>query len=455
MPTLPKPTCERPHAHTRRPSPTLARFRRDSAGSVVPVFAFLVSAMVLSIGGAVDIGRWLQARSVTKAAIDAAVLAATRQLQIDIDAPGAALAVAQSYYRANTDKRFKILDDTITFSVGEDGKGVSARGAAYIATTFLALAKIDRLPLLDVSGAEYASATMSQGNANRSKLEVSVMLDVTTSMSGNKLADLQAAAKDLVNILVRDGRDGTRVALAPFSDAVRPGNVLTDVRGQRPSTSRFQDNEGRWKTYKLSPCVSERDGNGAYTDIAPVGNDKVGPVYTRDGSCNPGAEIVPLTANRAKLVDTIDDLRASGWTAGHIGTAWTWYLLSPNWSGIWPSASTPASYADKSVKKVAVLMTDGEYNLQYDAAGIATRENGHGAMNGLSDAQSRQVCDNMKAAGIEVFTVGFALREDKAIETMRRCASSSANTYLADNGDQLRDAFRDIALTLSPIHLTR
>jgi Flp pilus assembly protein TadG len=419
------------------------------------MFAFLVSAMVLSIGGAVDIGRWLQARSVTKAAIDAAVLAATRQLQIDIDAPGAALAVAQSYYRANTDKRFKILDDTITFSVGEDGKGVSARGAAYIATTFLALAKIDRLPLLDVSGAEYASATMSQGNANRSKLEVSVMLDVTTSMSGPKLADLQAAAKDLVNILVRDGRDGTRVALAPFSDAVRPGNVLTEVRGQRPSTSRFQDNEGRWKTYKLSPCVSERDGNGAYTDIAPVGNDKVGPVYTRDGSCNPGAEIVPLTADRSELLGTIDGLSAGGYTAGHLGTAWAWYLLSPRWSAVLPGASAPGSYGDKKVKKVAVLMTDGEYNTQYDADGISTRDSGKSAVNGASESQSRQVCDRMKAEGIEVYTIGFALTERNAVETLAHCASSASQAYLARNGDELRQAFRDIALTLTPIHLTQ
>lgn len=431
------------------------RFAADRSGMVAPLFGFLFLTMVLSIGGAVDMGRWLNARAQTKAAVDAAVLAATRKLQIDINDPGAAIATAQRFYAVNTAGRIPVSDNSITFQVSADGQSVAASGTAWVATPFLALARVDRLPIIDTSGAEYAAATMSQGHTSRSKLEVSVMLDVTGSMSGSKISDLKAAAKDLVDILVRDGDDKTRVALAPFSDAVRPGALLSSVRASGPSSKSARDAGGRWRTYYRTACVAERSGSTAYTDHAPVAGDGLQPVYTRDGNCNPDARIVPLTSTRSTLTSTIDGLTAQGYTAGHLGTAWAWYLLSPEWSSVLPQASTPASYGDPEVKKVAVLMTDGEYNTQYDSNGIATRESGASPVNGGSNVQARQVCDSMKAAGVTVYTIGFALDQSSAIQTLAHCASSSTHAYIARNGDELRQAFRDIALTLAPIHLTR
>lgn len=433
------------------------QFLTDAGGSVTIIFAMLFLVMLLAVGGAIDVGRWLQAKTQTQAAVDSAVLAATRRLQIEPDNTASAIAAAKGYFQANLGQHIKLINESVSFSVVPGGKGVRANGAAFVATPFLSLVSVDKLPVLNLSGTGYSAALFQQGADSRVKLEISMMLDVTGSMSGQKITDLKAAAKDLVDILVRDGQSGSpvRVGLAPFSEAVRPGVFLNDVRGLGPATSRFLDNNGRWQVYKLSDCVSERDGNAAYTDAAPVGNDKLGPVYTRDGSCQPSSEIVPLTSDRSRLASAIDNLRAGGYTAGHLGTAWAWYILSPNWNSVWPAASQPASYGDGSVKKIAILMTDGEYNLQYDAAGIATRENGNGAMNGLSDAQARQVCDNMKATTIEVYTIGFALKEAKAIETLKRCASTQQNFYLTEDGQQLRDAFRDIALKLSPIYLSQ
>ena len=52
-------------------------------------------------------------------------------------------------------------------------------------------------------------------------------------------------------------------------------------------------------------------------------------------TCEPGATIVPLTSDRDKLKDAIDEFKASGTTAGQLGTAFAWYLLSPNWSDVW------------------------------------------------------------------------------------------------------------------------
>ena len=55
---------------------TLIKFANDRSGAVAIIFAFTVFIMLGIVGGAVDYGRWLTAKSKQQAAIDAAVLAA-------------------------------------------------------------------------------------------------------------------------------------------------------------------------------------------------------------------------------------------------------------------------------------------------------------------------------------------------------------------------------------------
>jgi hypothetical protein len=68
----------------------------------------------------------------------------------------------------------------------------------------------------------------------------------------------------------------------------------------------------------------------------------------------------------------------------------------------------------------------------------------------------------MKAAGIKVYTVGFQLGGSQlAIDTLRNCASTapddpqgtSSYFFNAASGDELKAAFRQIALQLSTLRL--
>ncbi len=118
--------------------------------------------------------------------------------------------------------------------------------------------------------------------------------------------------------------------------------------------------------------------------------------YTGDNNdaCTLSAddEVLPLTSDKTTLTNKIKNLDIAGSTAGQIGTAWAWYLLSPNWKALWPSSAALA-YSPGKLQKIAVLMTDGEYNLQYDAKGIITGETGAGsAANGdLDHAGARRM----------------------------------------------------------------
>ena len=101
------------------------------------------------------------------------------------------------------------------------------------------------------------------------------------------------------------------------------------------------------------------------------------------------------------MLDKIDKLSVAGGTAGHLGTAWAWYTLAPNWESLWSSASQPKAYGTADLRKIAILMTDGEYNTEYDTNGVKTGLPDAGTqVNGNSATQAKALCTAMKAKGI-------------------------------------------------------
>jgi hypothetical protein len=178
---------------------------------------------------------------------------------------------------------------------------------------------------------------------------------------------------------------------------------------------------------------------------------------TRTSAC-PAAAVVPLTADADRLKTEIGEFAASGGTAGHIGIQWGWYVLSRNWGGVMKASEQPAASDPKKVAKIAILMTDGEFNLSYFDAGSVGQ-----VYNDAGKVQTRQaaseLCSAMRDQGIEIFTIGFDLNEKNAKATLRDCASKDTpktrHFYEAANGAELAQAFRNIALNVESLYLTR
>ena len=76
-------------------------FGGEEKGTVAMIFGLATVGLMIMVGGAVDFGRWLDARSQTRAAVDAAVLAGARTLQVNSLDTAVALKTARAYYRAN------------------------------------------------------------------------------------------------------------------------------------------------------------------------------------------------------------------------------------------------------------------------------------------------------------------------------------------------------------------
>ena len=423
-----------------------ASFRRDQSGSVAIIFALTAIVVCAMVGGAIDYGRAVHARYQIQDAIDSAVLAGARVWQVENDLARAE-DKARAHYQENKPEQ---MESTVTqFTPDVVNRRLSMAATGRVPTPFLSIIGLQSYQV----GAD-ARAQLSSGGSAEQPVEVAMMLDVTQRMTGRPLQALQDAATEFVEILLAGGSEWTRIALAPYAEGVRPGvPYFNSVVGIVPPQTKFEDINGNKKTYLQTACTAERVGNQAFTAAAPIGNDKLIAIYTNNGQCTPGVAnpVTPLTSIKTVLTAAIAALRTGGLNGGHLGVGWTWYLLSPDWGSVWPIVSRPSAYA--SVRKVAILMTSGEWEVAYDASGVATRDSGRNPNNGASDTYSRQLCDNMKAAGIVVFSVGFALKERRAIENMKNCASDPSKFYNAEDGVALNLSYQDIALQIGKLKL--
>ena len=220
-------------------------------------------------------------------------------------------------------------------------------------------------------------------------------------------------------------------------------------------------NRGR-TTSEVSTCATERIGDAAYTDAGPTAAF-VGRHY---GANCPQQPIIPLSTDRTALKAAITNLDDGGSTAGQIGLAWGWYMISPEWGGLWPEASVPAAYDTRQLLKVVILMTDGAFNSPY-CKGVTASDAGSGAptgsnrincpaTNGDPFAQAEKLCKNMKDKKVVVYTVGFNVGSDaKVKKLMSDCATSPEYAYMPSGGQQLKVAFRAIAQDINSLRISK
>ena len=508
--------------------PKLRSWRTDDSGNVAILFGLLAIPLFGVMGLAVDMGRSYHVGVHTQGALDSAALAAGRVAQVEkTNMIDKASKAAGAYY--DQAKPTDVVKTSIVFSPNSQNTEFTVTAMSWVRTPFLSILKYvpgayeaalpdapdgckdSAFACIKLVSTATAQICLNCSSDEGTNIELSMMLDVTGSMDGDKIKDLKLAAKDLIDIVVWDDQSKwtSRVALVPFAPAVNVGSYFTKITGlsDRPdndgsssqninypasclngngSVKTNCSNSKGQATYnkvgyiaKYAPCVVEREGNGLsifsglltlgqFTDATPGSllgaylpawnvarskdSDSTEQMLT---TCVPGATIVPLTKDRVALKASVDALQASGTTAGQLGTAFAWYMLSPNWGKVWPAASQPTPYGTANVKKIALLMTDGEYNtLQGNQYSDGSSE----ATKALNNAKT--LCTNMKRKlsssdpNIEIYTVGFKLTTSASKAMLKSCATDADHYYETSTGDALRQAFRDIALKISKLRLT-
>jgi len=441
-------------------APPHGRFPQDNRGNVTTLFVALSLPIVLAAGGALDYAMAVNMKNKMQNALDAATTAVCSdpsklpedtlrdRLSESISEFGLSLMpppVPGETQGEPSGNQALVLNTAFDTSTGSMIPSLKTN----MPTSVLGLAGIDTMELT-------ATTSIKCGAKH---LELSLVLDVTGSMGSRvngirKIDSLKTAANDVFDIFERNMQLGAaRIALVPFSEAVNVGPTLAPVvRGNKPSRKRFRRRSSghyRYSTYRLTNCVTERTGAQAYTDAAPGSGSYVGPMYNYRSSCKPSQQVVPLTNDTAHLRTIINNLVASGSTAGHIGNAWGWYMLNPNWASVFPAASAPEPRNDDELIKATILMTDGYYNTQY-CQGVRDSTINCRSPNGSSFNQSARLCSAMKAKGVVVYAVGFGLNPySSAARKLKACASDDTKWFFPYNGQQLRSAFQSIGQQLA------
>ncbi len=224
----------------------------------------------------------------------------------------------------------------------------------------------------------------------------------------------------------------------------------------------FENEDRNLATHRISDCVTERTGGEAYTDASATSAARVGRHYPSSSSHCPDSTIEPLSSRIGGLRADIDALSVSGSTAGQIGIAWGWYMVSPNFGSLWPS-SAAGPYNSAETLKAVIIMTDGEFNAPYCSGVMARSSNASRSAsincdpdNGEPYAQSRALCDAMKAEGIVVYTVGFQIGSSGNARTLLQyCASTRTGYFDAGSGSELSEAFNAIGRDITKLRISR
>lgn len=202
--------------------------------------------------------------------------------------------------------------------------------------------------------------------------------------------------------------------------------------------------------------------------------------YKRSGTYNTGwgpnrgcdlQPLIRLTDNYNALRTAVNNMSASGNTNVPLGTMWGWHTLSPN-----APFGDGRAYGTARLTKIIIIMTDGENVMSdrsnpnrgsYSGLGYIY-QNRLGITSG-SDSQRRtamdnrfdhptagveDMCGNMKAQNIEVYTV--AVQVDGTAQTLlRRCATDDAHYFPVDSAGGIGEAFDRIAGAIENLRISR
>ncbi len=391
-------------------------FRRDlwrnTSAATAVIYAVVALPLLAALGLTFDFSRALSANDALQSSLDAAVLSATRDLADATLSDSDVEARAQVHFDANLVSANRELNCGLPVTViDREAYTIEIAADCILPTTMSGIVGLPEWPL----------SRSARGKANITSLDLSLMVDVSGSMTGSRMSALKVAAKQALDILIKpENADRVRVAIAPYDTAINLGPYAGAAFGPG---------------FPGEVCASERTGPDAYTDALP------GPgawIETLAATC-PSAMITPLTHDKEDLEDAIDALNPAGWTAGHLGVAWSWYLISPQWRPFWPAGSTPRAANHPNMKRAVILMTDGDFNTTYGGTGT-------------SSEQAIQLCDAMKTQGILVFSVAF-LAPLGGEATLRACATEPGMYYDASSAAELSAAYESIASALTSLHL--
>lgn len=434
----------------------LLRFGTERRGNVTVIFALALVPVVGAVGAAVDYSNVNAARTAMQSAVDATALMLSKEAanlsssQLEQKANSIFLSV---YSRPDVSN----IKVTPTYSSSE-GTQILIKASGRVKASFVSLIGIN---YVDIG----ASSTVKWGNT---RLRVALVLDVTGSMNDDgKLVALKTATKNLLAQLKKAAlKDGdVYVSIIPFSKDVNVGPAYYkatwvdwsewDANNGSCSKSKYKNksscesNGGKWTSANRNTwngCVMDRGNTngpsaGNYdTNVVPPDTKITATLFAAEqyGSCSPA--VMPLNYDWNAMNKYVDGFTAAGNTNQGIGLAHGWMSLV----GGGPYGTPPAEDPKYQYKKVIILMSDG----------LNTQNRWYTNANQI-DARQKITCDNVKAAGITLYTIHVNTDGDPKSTLLENCASGKDKFWMLTSANQMVETFQQIGTQLSNLRVAK
>jgi len=461
----------------------LKRFLKNEDGAITPFILVMFLTMVVGGGMGVDFMRHEAERAALQDALDRGVLAAASydvadyeffaDVEIDLEQR------VFSYVRSSGNLWDRNPNLTVTTNISELSRQVTVDGSYEINTFFLKLIGITTLPVV-----AHATAISSIN-----EVEISLILDNSGSMNGQKIQDLRDAANTFVDLVLNENTvDHTTISLVPFTAQVNAGPLLA-----------AQFNLAQWHDY--SWCFKFEADDYRTTTLSQRTPFQQEQHYYRGEhgthECPPSM-VIPFSNSPAVLHAAINNMNAGGYTATYAGMKWGAALLDPAAQPVVTSliasgvvdpifAGRPLAWDDDGLKFI-ILMTDGantahkrinpgtynherggswrnQDNANYWDRRSCNRNCKTQTVTGATAGDRRldKICDSAKAPipggsstkqRIIVYTIGFDVTTgSNPYVKMRDCASSASRFFHVENAD-LTTAFVQIAKSINKLKLS-
>ncbi len=179
----------------------------------------------------------------------------------------------------------------------------------------------------------------------------------------------------------------------------------------------------------------------------------------------------------------IAGLTPTGYTNIAAGAVWGWRVVSdgfPFTESTGPGDTGPGGTDETNWQRAVVIMTDGEMNFSDRSTHWGSRPSsfgyeiesrmgdgideadGSGGTNGNMEDEAEnkllRICRRMKQDGILVYSIVFDVSAGSNVDTMMKSCASEPNQpyyYNAPDGDELEEAFSNIAADLIDLHISQ
>jgi Flp pilus assembly protein TadG len=421
----------------------LSRFRKNTRGGIAPLLGITIIPLMGAVGAAVDYSQASATRVAFQSALDSTAL------MISKTAPNESSSDLQTQATNFFNAQFSRPGvSNVVVSVNYSSSGGSQivlSGSAIYQTNFISLLGIDQIDIA-------AAATSTWGNT---RLRVALVLDNTGSMaSSNKMTALQTASQNLLTSLKAAATtpDDVYVSIIPFNKDVNvdPASVsaswlrwdLWEAANGKCSSSKYTDQSTCLSHSKVwtaanhdtwNGCVTDRDQNYDTTNDAPVAGSTLYPAE-QYSSCP--VSLMGLSNDWTALSNKITAMTPVGNTNQAIGLQMGWQSLTA------APFTVPAQDPNYQYSQVIILLSDG----------LNTEDRWYTNASSI-DARQQKTCDNLKAAGITVYTVQVNTDNEATSTLLQNCASDSSKFFLLTSSVQIVTTFGQIGTALTNLRL--